>query len=260
VHHEPVDVRLSLAIWAIWGVVTRRERHDSVAPPTMTMQIRSLPSRRSALGLAAAVGLTLAAFAPEARADEVSPTGKGIAGGALLGGEVVTITEALIGVHSGWAYLIGGGLGAGGGAVGGYFVEQASANGQGPVYMLAGGLALVIPALVLSLNATRYQPSENATEDHPPASAPADPGRAGGSVVGPVVAPASPAPVAPAPPPGPPPPVSLFDVRAVGQPSDGFRMGVPLPQVRAMYSIREQAELGLPQRTEVRMPVLAVTF
>jgi hypothetical protein len=226
----------------------------------MTMQIRSLPGR--ALGLAAAFGLTLTAASPTARADDVSPTGKGIAGGALLGGEVVTITEALIGVHSGWAYLIGGGLGAGGGAVGGYFVEQASANGQGPVYMLAGGLALVIPALVLSLNATRYQPSENATEDHPPAGAPADPGRAGGSVVGPV-GPAAPAPPPAVPPvPGPsPPPVSLLDVRAVGHESSPlFRIGVPVPQVRPMYSRREQAELGLPQRTEFRMPVLAVTF
>jgi hypothetical protein len=221
----------------------------------MTMQTRSLSSRWSAVGLAAAVGLSLTVVAPEVRADDVSPTGKGIAGGALLGGEVVTITEALIGVHSGWAYLIGGGLGAGGGAVGGYFVEQASANGQGPVYMLAGGLALVIPALVLSLNATRYQPSENATEDHPPASAPANPGQVGGSVLGPAAAPP------PSPPPAaPPPPVSLLDVRAVGQPSDGFRMGVPLPQVRAMYSLREQTELGLPQRTEFRMPVLSVTF
>jgi len=33
-----------------------------------------------------------------------------------------------------------------------------------------------------------------------------------------------------------------------------------LPQVRAMYSLREQTELGLPQRTEFRMPVLSVTF
>lgn len=143
--------------------------------------------RASALGLAALVGLTtLTTSIPEARADEVSPTGKGISGGALLGAEVVTIPMGIAGVHSGWAYLVGGVLGAGGGAVGGYFVEQSSLNGQGPVYMLAGGLALVIPALVLSLNATRYRPSEGATEDHPPAEMPsADPGNARGSVVAP---------------------------------------------------------------------------
>ena len=110
---------------------------------------------------------------------------------------------------------------------------------------LAGGLALVIPALVLTLNATRYRPSENATEDHPPADAPAaDPG-----TIKPTPAP----PKAPA-------PTSLLDVRAVGTATDGFRMGVPVPLVRSMYSQREQADLGLPQRTELRLPVLAVTF
>jgi hypothetical protein len=226
----------------------------------MKMSKRTLSSSVTAFGMATVVGLTsLAAFAPEAHADEVSPTGKGIAGGALLGGEVVTITEALAGVHPGWAYLVGGGLGIAGGAVGGYFVEQSTSNGQGPVYMLAGGLALVIPALVLSLNATRYRPAENATEDHPPADAPsADPGSVGGSVVGPT---------APAPPPKPVTPVtSLLDVHVLGTTAsttggtESFRVGLPIPEIRAMYSLREQSTYGLPQRTEVRMPLLAVTF
>jgi hypothetical protein len=231
----------------------------------MMMANRTLSCRLTSVALAAAVGIaTLTTFAPEARADDVSPTGKGITGGALLGGEVVTITEALAGVHSGWAYLIGGTLGAAGGGVGGYFVEQSSPNGQADVYMLAGGLALVIPALVLTLNATRYRPSEGATEDHPPADQPAaDPGHAGGSIVGPVMTPVVP-PAAPAPPKPSASPSTLLDIRTPGGGSGSsetsFRMGVPLPQVRAMYSLREQAELGLPQRTEVRMPVLAVTF
>jgi MFS family permease len=227
----------------------------------MNMAQRTLSCRVTALGLATVVGLTtLTAFAPQARADEVSPTGKGIAGGALLGGEVVTITEALAGVHAGWPYYVFGGLGMVGGGVGGYFVEQASnGNGQGPVYMLAGGLALVIPALVLSLNATRYRPNDGATEDRPPASEPsADPGTLGGGLVAPAAAPAAPA--APAPKPATPAPTSLLDVRVVGQPTDGFHVGVPLPQVRAMYTPREQATYGLPQRAEFRMPVLAVTF
>jgi MFS family permease len=223
----------------------------NMAKPTVFSRASS---RATALGLASVLGFTtLTAFAPDARADDVSPTGKGIAGGALLGGEVVTITESLAGVHAGWAYLTFGGLGMVAGGVGGWAVEQASgSDGQGPVYMLAGGMALIIPALVLSLNATRYRPSENATEDHPPADTPtAEPGTSKGNILGPA---------APATPPPPGAPTSLLDVRVTGQSGDGLRLGVPVPNVRAMYTQKEQAELGLPHGTELRFPVVAVTF
>jgi hypothetical protein len=197
----------------------------------------------------------LLAFVPAAQADEVPPTGKGIAGGALLGGEVVTITEALFHARPGWAYALGGGLGAAGGGVGGYFVEQASSNGDVAVALLAGGMALIIPALVLSLNATRYQPSESATEDNPPPGLElANPGTPGGSAV---TGPPPPAPVAP-PAAVPGPPLSLLDVDLPGQ--SGLRLGVPVPQVRQMYSSLEQKTYGLPQGAEVRMPVFHLTF
>jgi hypothetical protein len=223
----------------------------------MNMAKRTLFCRVTASALAAVVGVTtVTAFQPSARADEVSPTGKGITGGALLGGEVVTITEALAGVRVGWPYYVGGGLGAVGGGVAGYFVEHASSgNGQGPVYMLAGGLALVIPALVLSLNATRYRPSESATEDRPPAIEPiADPGTGKAGLVVPVTP--APAPAAPA----VPPPTSLLDWRLHGQSGDGLYLGIPLPEVRPLYSLREQATYGLPRGSELRFQMLAVTF
>jgi hypothetical protein len=161
---------------------------------------------------------------------------------------------ALAQVHAGWAYGVFGGLGGVAGGVGGYFVEQSSTNGQADAYMLAGGLALVIPMLVLTLNATRYQPAENATEDHPPASEPdANPGAIKGSVVVPGSTPLA----APPPPPAPAkPPTSLLDV----VPSDGLRLGVPLPEVRSMYTLKEQHDMGLPQKAELRLPVLSVTF
>ena len=192
----------------------------------------------------------ITATASDARADEISPTGKGIVGGGLLGAEVVTIVEGVAGVRPGWAYWVGAIVGAGGGAVGGWAVEQA-VNGDGtvPMAMLAGGLALVIPAIVVSLDATRFRPDEGATEDHPPAMGPAaEPGAAGGSVVG-------------TPPPAPPaaapagPPQSLLDVN-----TGDLRVGVPVPNVRPVFSLTEQRQYGLRAETEVRMPVLHVTF
>jgi hypothetical protein len=196
----------------------------------------------------------ITATASDARADEISPTGKGIVGGGLLGAEVVTMVEGLAGVRPPWAYWVGAIVGAGGGAVGGWAVEQA-VNGDGtiPMAMLAGGLALVIPAIVVSLDATRFRPEEGATEDHPPAMGPsADPGAAGGSVVGtPPPPPATPAP-APAPATAP---QSLLDVN-----TGDVRVGVPVPNVRPVFSMAEQRQYGLRAETEFRLPVLRVSF
>jgi hypothetical protein len=230
--------------------------------------------------------MTLASLTSSAaRADEngVSPDGKGVTGGALLGAEVVTIVESIARVHSPAAFIVGAVLGAGAGGVGGYFVEHNSSDGKAPVYLLAGGLGLIIPALVLSLNATRYQPRENAVEDHSPTNnAPAaNPGVPGGSAVAPATAvpttttvPTTMSPPPPAPVPPPPPPVapapsaapktgqlesaphlSLFDVSG-----GGLHLGVPVPQVKQTFSAAELRQYGLAQQTEVRMPLVHVTF
>jgi hypothetical protein len=211
----------------------------------------------------------LLAYAPAAHAEEVSATGKGIAGGALLGAEAVVITESLIGVKPTWAYLVGGGLGAVGGGVGGYFVEQSSSDGRIPVYMLAGGLALIIPGVVLTLNATRYVPAESASEDRAPTNAPPpDPGKVGGSSVGTEAPPAStkpaatpPAPATPAPAPAPaapaPAPTSMLDYSKT---NGTLRLGLPVPQVRQAFSMQERRQYGLAPLSEVRLQVMQVTF
>jgi hypothetical protein len=234
-----------------------------------------LPSgtpRSSVLAAALLVGaVVVAGPAKEARAENVSPDGKGIAGGALLGAEIVTITESIAGLRPGWAYAVGAVAGAGAGATGGYFIERASwsDNGRVPTYMLAGGLALIIPAVVLVLNATRYLPEEGATEDKTPTSGPpAEPGTPSGSVVAPqgetpggapATSPPPPPPPAstePAPAPAPaPPPQSLFDVH-----KGAFRVGVPVPDVRPVFSLVEQRQYGMQAQTEIRMPVVHVSF
>ncbi len=207
---------------------------------------------RSAI-IAAAVLLGTTALATPAQADDVSSTGKGIAGGALLGAEAVTIVEGLADVRPAWAYVVGGIAGAAGGAVGGYFVEHGDFDGHAPTYLLAGGLALVIPAIVLTLNATRYRPEDGATEDRVPVGPAAEPGAPGAGIV---VAPAPPSPPPPPPPAvAPAPPQSLLDLH-----QGAFRMGVPVPDVRPVFSVAQQRQYGMRGETELRVPVLHVTF
>jgi hypothetical protein len=202
------------------------------------------------------VGSAVLASGGDARADNVASTPKGTVGGALLGAEVVTITESLFGARPGWAYAVGAIVGAGGGGAAGYVVDQGSTDGKVPMYLLAGGLALIIPAIVLTLNATRYMPEEGATEDSVPTGPAAEPGVPGGSLGG--TGPTSPPSAAPPPPvtsPAPAPPQSLLDVGG-----GTVRLGVPVPDVRPVFSMTEQRQYGLRAETELRMPVLHLVF
>jgi hypothetical protein len=155
---------------------------------------KSARKRASAFALAALAAGTVLGAPSTAHAEDVKPTGKGIVGGAFLGGEVVVFVEAIAGVRSGTAYLLGAGGGAIAGGIGGYFIEQGVSDGRVPAYMLAGGLALIIPALVVTLDQTRYLPTEGAREDRPVNNLPpSDPGKPGGSsVVGAETAPSTP--------------------------------------------------------------------
>jgi hypothetical protein len=238
---------------------------------------------RASLLAAVAAGSVLMAAPRTAHAEEVAPDGKGIVGGALLGGELVVFVEAIAGVRSGTAYLLGAGGGAIAGGVGGYFIEQAVDDGRVPAYLLAGGLALIIPALVVVLDQTRYLPTEGAREDKPVNLPPSDPGKPGGSsVIGaePAAAPppatpgTPPSGTTPAPAPTTPPAggggggnpgtrapasgaQSLFNLNNHG----GFRVGLPVPEVRPVFSATQRKALGVESAgNEVRFPVVALTF
>jgi hypothetical protein len=241
-------------------------------------------NRVLAAALSAMMFTGAVAYAPSAHADEVSPTGKGIVGLGLLGAEAVVITMSLVGVKNQWAYVGGAVGGAAAGAVGGYFVEQGSSDGRVPIYLLAGGLALIIPGVVLTLNATAYQGNENATQDNAPTNVPAgqeaNPGATGGSAVSPgSTAPSAPPPSAPppaAPPPAPagggapsaPPtqaPQSMLEVRPGGtlgmsSPTQ-LRLGVPAPVMKNAFTTQERVKYGVTnQVSEVHLPVVSVTF
>lgn len=244
---------------------------------------RSHKIRAFALAALAAGGVFLGAPGT-AQAEEVSPSGKGVVGGAFLGGEIVVFVEALAGVRSGTAYLLGAGGGAVAGGLGGYFIEQSSDDGRVPAYMLAGGLALIIPALVVVLDQTRYLPTEGAREDRPTNLPPSDPGKPGGAtVIGaepkpatPAATPGTPAPggtPTAAPPSGTTPgpaggagggtqaprsqaPQSLINLR-----SGGMSVGLPVPEFRPVFTATQKKALGVESAgNEVRFPVMSVSF
>lgn len=265
--------------------------------PTTTNSRACSPTKKriGAFALAAlAAGTTLLGAPKAAQAETVKPDGKGIVGGAFLGAEIVVFVEAIAGVRSGTAYLLGAGGGAVAGGVGGYFIEQAVSDGRVPGYMLAGGLALIIPALVVTLDQTRYLPTEGAREDRPVQNLPpSDPGKPGGSaVIGAEAAPSTPTgtpasgttptPATPSatPPPSPAPAgggtggtpsqvrsqamggsllnlgVDTADLRTAS-----FRVGVPVPEVHPVFSASQKKEYAVQSAAnEVRFPVMRISF
>ena len=210
--------------------------------------VRNASSCFTRWGVAATAAAILMTSAAPSRAEEVPATGKGIVGGALLGGEVVMLVEAALGVKSGWVYILSGVVGAAGGGFAGSIIEK-EADPKVSVYMLAGGMALVIPTTVAVLQATSYSPPEDYTEDKPsapfPASEPPKPG-------------------------APPGPVSLHyhwqqaSVKVqpglVGLDEGAVQLAVPAVEVRPLYRLDELQKYGLEQKHELRVPVFAATF
>jgi hypothetical protein len=117
------------------------------------------------LGLAPAAAALLGVLActAQCRADTLNRF-KGITGGAMVGAEVVLATEAALGVEPAWAYLLGGAAGAGAGALGGYFVGGTESS-KPSSFMLAGGIALVIPTLIAVASATSFNPPDHYQRD-----------------------------------------------------------------------------------------------
>jgi hypothetical protein len=189
---------------------------------------------------------------------DVPPTGKGIVGGVLLGGEVVMLTEAAFKVKPWWAYAIGGVAGGVAGGVGGYFVEQGG-DAKISMYLLTGGMALAIPTTVAVLSATRYQPPAHYTEDRgptdEPVAEPAQPDAAPAPAAAPTSRRSVPRPAVQATPELPPAPPSL-----VGIHSDALTLSVPAIEVRDLYTREDMFRYGVTQKAEVRVPVLSYVF
>ena len=236
----------------------------------------------SLAGVFGAVSLGSPREAQAQTVNAVSATGKGIAGCALLGGEAVMLIEAAAGARPTWAYLVGGGLGAIAGGVGGYFLEQAAEGDSTLTGLTVGtlvvGLGLIIPTTIAALSATAYNPEhDQPAEDNAPASGPLDESTAPATNAPATTAPATTEPAAP---PsagatsGPTSdllparrrtrqltarpafrPTGLFDVGP-----SGLSLAVPAINVGTNISVQEVRQYGLTAVSELRIPLVSGTF
>jgi hypothetical protein len=231
--------------------------------------------------LLAAPALAQEEAGPVAPDEEIEGTGVGISGGILLGAELVLAIEAIVGVEQVWPWVVFPILGAGGGGVGGYFVETASP--EAAVAMLVCGMVFVIPTAVAISASTAYDPEaegavddasggaaysfELTPEDEPPLEGTTTEvekpeGAPEGDTTVPPESAAPPEPETPAPEPPSPEQQRLRHLSSgslLHLSSDldaGF--GVPAIDVRPAASSGEEAMYGLDRGVRVHVPLLKI--
>ncbi|MBN1653586.1 MAG: hypothetical protein JXA30_07400 [Deltaproteobacteria bacterium] len=93
--------------------------------------------------------------------DKLSADFKGIIGLGLIGAELGFVLPAVAGLDEWWAFVIFPIVGAAGGGVAGYFLlEEGEGHPEAAVATLVIGMALVVPATVLTLSSTAYDPED----------------------------------------------------------------------------------------------------
>jgi hypothetical protein len=113
-----------------------------------------------ALALLVAPARSLAQTAAPAD-QKITAIPKGTVGLGLIGMELGLVIPALAGARDTWAYIVFPIAGAGGGAAAGYFLlDKGSGHPELAVASLVTGMALLIPALVLTIAKTAYEPEE----------------------------------------------------------------------------------------------------
>lgn len=208
-----------------------------------------LPRPRSApllWGAALTLALGLAAASPasaQSTPNQVEAGVKGTIGLGLVGAELGFVVPTALGLDEAWSLIVFPVVGATGGALAGYFLIDQNDETEWAVASLALGLALVIPATVLTVKFTSYDPGDDVP---PPETA-----RSGG---------AAPRPVATA----APAPLRVADLRARSgllRLGDGaLALGVPALSVRTDLSLQESALYGVDATPELHLPVVSGAF
>ena len=222
------------------------------------------------VALALSVGATALPQRAEAQVSTVRPDGKGILGLGLVGAELGLIIPALAGVRDEWwPYLVFPLLGAAGGAVGGWAVEQNTQNdAEVDVALMVVGLALLVPTIVGTLALTAYQPPDAAEASDEDWEEPADISGGGGTEVDatsdgggePASSEGSGATSSAA--------ARMREVLAGGRGLLRFDLAgaprllvaAPLPYSQSSYTAEEQASLLLRAQTDFIVPVVSATF
>lgn len=129
------------------------------------MRLPNFASRFMVLALAAVLTCAFGAAPTRVEAqptmpEQIDATPKGTIGLGIMGAELGFAVPALAGLHDAWAFVVFPLIGAGGGAVAGYFLIDNKDNEKAAVGVLAASMALVIPTLVLTLAMTAYDPED----------------------------------------------------------------------------------------------------
>lgn len=101
--------------------------------------------------------------AQDEAASELEAMPKGAIGLGLLGAELGTMIPAWAGMNQTWGYVVFPIVGATGGALAGYYLLDSPNHVTWSVVVLAAGMAMIIPTIVISLTATAYDPDEEHT-------------------------------------------------------------------------------------------------
>lgn len=122
----------------------------------MTVRNHSLAT----LGAAILCAALVTGSASKSHAQSIPPDFKGIVGLGLIGAELGLVTPAIAGLRAPWAYAVFPAVGAIGGGLAGYFLLESPGHTNTSIAMLGVGMALVIPATLLTLQLTAYDPED----------------------------------------------------------------------------------------------------
>lgn len=126
------------------------------------------------LGLSVALGVALfgaSLFVPsnEANAqvasEQVEAGVKGTVGLGLIGAELGLVLPTAFGLSETWSLITFPVIGAAGGALAGYYLIDSNDQDVAAVSVLAGGVMLLIPALVMAVSFSSYDPDDEVDVD-----------------------------------------------------------------------------------------------